>query len=112
MDFEQKDMGEVTILKPVGDLMGGPEATRFNERVNQLLDEGKLKVVVDLSAVKRLNSSGLGILIKALTSFKQNGGVLKLAGATNTVQNLLAITKLDTIFETYDSTEAALNSFA
>ncbi|RMG65225.1 MAG: anti-sigma factor antagonist, partial [Calditrichaeota bacterium] len=41
-----------------------------------------------------------------------NGGVLKLAGATNTVQNLLAITKLDTIFETYDSTEAALNSFA
>ncbi len=112
MEFEQKAVGDVTILKPVGDLMGGPEATRFNEQINQLLDAGKLNVVVDLSAVTRMNSSGLGILIKALTSFKQNGGTLKLAGATTTVQNLLAITKLDTIFETFETTEAAVKSFA
>lgn len=91
--------------------MGGPEAVKLNEEINQLLDDKQKKLVLDLSKVNRMNSSGLGILINALTTFKQNGGELKLASMTDRVQGLLVITKLNTIFETYDTVDAALNSF-
>lgn len=91
--------------------MGGPEAMKLNTRMHDLLDDKKLRLVLDLAGVNRMNSSGLGLLINVLTTYKNNGGQLKLINVTSRVSNLLEITKLDKIFDIYDSLESALNSF-
>jgi anti-sigma B factor antagonist len=111
MKISEKRITDVVVLNLEGSLMGGPEAVLLNETVNRYLDEKSLKLVLDLHSVERVNSSGLGSLIKALTTFKTNGGVLKLANVNPNVKNLLVITKLNTILESYDSAEAAVKSF-
>ncbi len=111
MEIEEKKIGEVTVLRLAGSLMGGPEAVALNETLNRLLDEGALKLVLDLHEVERINSSGLGILIRALTTYKTNGGALKLARVSPKVDNLLVMTRLNTILETFETVEAAVQSF-
>lgn len=111
MEFSEEKTNDVVVLNLQGNLMGGPEAVALNETINRLLDEGALKLVINLEQVERVNSSGLGILIKALTTYKTNGGDLKLAQVSPKIAGLLAITKLDTILDTFDSVEAAVNSF-
>jgi anti-sigma B factor antagonist len=111
MKISEKRVSDVVVLNLEGSLMGGPEAVSLNEAVNRHLDEKSLKLVLNLKSVERVNSSGLGILIKALTTFKTNGGVLKLANVNPKVKNLLVITKLNTILDSYDSVEAAVKSF-
>lgn len=111
MNFEKTKHGNVVVIRLEGDVMGGPEAGQLNEEINSMLDEGVLEVVIDLGMVNRMNSSGLGILINALTTYKNNGGELKLASPTPLVQNLLEITKLNDVFENYSSVESAVASF-
>jgi anti-sigma B factor antagonist len=111
MKISEKRITDVMVLNLEGSLMGGPEAVSLNETVNRYLDEKTLKLVLNLHSVERVNSSGLGILIKALTTFKTNGGVLKLANVNPNVKNLLVITKLNTILDSYDSVDAAVKSF-
>jgi len=111
MQISEKKENDVTVLNLDGSLMGGPEAVSLNEKINRLLDEKSLKVVLNLEQVERVNSSGLGILIKVLTTFKRNGGELKLAHVNPKIENLLVVTKLNTIFESYETEESAVNSF-
>lgn len=111
MKISEKHIGDVVVLNLEGSLMGGPEAVSLNEAVNRYLDDKSLKVVLNLQHVERVNSSGLGILIKAMTTFKTNGGELKLANVNPYVNNLLVITKLNTILDIYPSEEAAVESF-
>ena len=111
MQISEKKENDVTVLNLDGSLMGGPEAVSLNEKINRLLDEKSLKVVLNLAQVERVNSSGLGILIKVLTTFKRNGGELKLAHVNPKIENLLIMTKLNTIFESYETEESAVNSF-
>jgi anti-sigma B factor antagonist len=111
MKISEKHISDVVVLNLEGSLMGGPEAVSLNETVNRYLDEKTLKLVLNLHSVERVNSSGLGILIKALTTFKTNGGILKLANVNPNVKKLLVITKLNTILDSYDSVEAAVKSF-
>jgi anti-sigma B factor antagonist len=92
--------------------MGGPESAELNELLHKFLDSNKKNVIVDLSEVKFMNSSGLGMLISAFTTMKNGGGNLKLANATDKIQSLLLITKLITIFENYDSVDEAVKSYA
>lgn len=111
MKISEQQIKNIEVIKLDGNLMGGPEAVSLNEKINHYLDEKKLKLVINLGSVERVNSSGLGILIKALHNYKSNGGELKLACVTPTLNKLLHITKLDTIFESYETVDAALNSF-
>ncbi|MCB0264926.1 MAG: STAS domain-containing protein [Calditrichaeota bacterium] len=111
MSLLKEQQNDVTVLRLQGDVMGGPEAVQINDEINQLLDNSTLKVVIDLAKVQRMNSSGLGILINALSTFKKNGGDLKLASPTPIVQNLLKITRLNSLFESYDTVDAAVASF-
>jgi anti-sigma B factor antagonist len=111
MKISEKHVSNVTVISLEGSLMGGPEAVSLNEAINRYLDEKSLRLVINLENVERVNSSGLGILIKALTTFKSNGGELKLANVKPNLENLLVMTKLNTILETYNSEEAAINSF-
>ncbi len=112
MTIETYQKGQVTVLTLEGDVMGGPEALLLNETINQLLDKGITKLVLDLSGVERMNSSGLGIMINALGNFKQNGGNLKLAALNPRINHLLKVTRLTAIFEVYDTVDAAIASFA
>jgi len=111
MKISEKSIADVVVLSLEGSLMGGPEAVSLNEVINRLLDDKSLKLVINLEKVERVNSSGLGILIKALTTFKTNGGELKLANIKYNINNLLVMTKLNTILETFNSEEAAIKSF-
>lgn len=91
--------------------MGGPDASLLNDKLHELIEAGKTKVVVDLGSVDWMNSSGLGILIGGLTTMRNSGGDLKLANITDRIQSLLMITKLLTVFETFETIEEATGTF-
>lgn len=98
------------IIELKGNVMGGEDTKDFTETLHKLIDQGKTNVIVDLSAVKFMNSSGLGMLISGLTTMKRANGHLKLANVTDKIESLLIITKLITIFESYESVEDAVKS--
>ncbi|RMF66312.1 MAG: anti-sigma factor antagonist [Calditrichaeota bacterium] len=112
MKMNEKTAGDIVVLELSGKIMGGPDASLLNEKLHELIEAGRTKVVADLDKVHWMNSSGLGILIGGLTTMRNNGGDLKLANITDRIQSLLMITKLLTVFETFDSVEAAVESFA
>ncbi len=111
MSYSVDEKDGVVCIALNGKIMGGPEATEINEKINLLLDEHKLKILVDLKNVDWMNSSGLGILIGAVTVIKNNNGALRLIHVSDRIKNLLRITKLDTVFEIHDTYEAAIASF-
>ena len=111
MNIDVKEMGDVTVLGIKGNLMGGPETTSVHDKVKALIEEGKKKIVIDLSKVKWMNSSGLGTMMGCLTSMKNAEGGLKLCGVTEKVKSLFMITKLITLFETYPTPKEAAEAF-
>jgi len=100
------------VIELKGNVMGGEDTKEFNDLLHKLIDEGKKNVVIDLSDVKFMNSSGLGMMIGGLTTMKKAGGNLKLARVTEKIESLLIITKLITIFEFYDNVDDAIKSFS
>jgi anti-sigma B factor antagonist len=103
--------GDVAVIGIKGNLMGGKETDACHQKVKDLLQEGKKKIVADLSNVKWMNSKGLGMLMACLTSVRNAEGVFKISGSSDKVKSLLMITKLITIFETHNSVEEAVDSF-
>ena len=86
-------------------------STELKEKVKEFLNQGKKNILLKLSKVDFINSSGLGTVMGCLTSMKNNDGELKLSGATDKVKSLFIITKLITLFEAYDSIDDAVESF-
>jgi len=111
MKIKPVEKYNAVVFEMVGNMMGGPEAAEFSELLHQFVQEGKKNIIVDLSEVKFMNSSGLGMLISGLTTMKKEGGNLKLANVTDKIHSLLLITKLVTIFESYDSLDEAIKSY-
>ncbi|MDZ7724944.1 MAG: STAS domain-containing protein [candidate division KSB1 bacterium] len=111
MEIKEQLHDDVVVLKLSGEMMGGPDATALNDKLHELIESGNLKVVVDLSLVSWVNSSGLGILIGALTTIRNAGGELVIASVTDRIQRLLQITKLDKVFDIYDVVESAVAAF-
>lgn len=111
MNIEVKEFDDVVLLGVKGNMMGGPETIAIHDKVKELIDQNKIKVVIDLSHVKWMNSSGLGTMMGCLTSLKNSDGDLKLCGVTEKVKSLFMITKLITLFETYPNTDDAVNAF-
>ena len=110
MKIKEKIENHVAILTLSGKMMGGPETTSLHDHIRGLVNDGITKVVIDLSGVKWINSSGLGVLMAVMTTLKNAGGMMKLANITEKVESLLMITQLMRIFETYDSVERAVAS--
>ena len=94
-----------------GKVMGGPDATTFHGKLHEFIDAGKKKIVIDLGKVEWMSSVGLGMLISAMTTLKNSEGELKLANVTKSIESLLTITRLVTIFKAYDSVDEALAAF-
>lgn len=112
MQIPSSEKNGVTILSLQGSILGGPEANALNEELHRLIDEGKKQIVLELSQVTLMNSSGLGMLIGGYTTLKNNGGELKLACLGENVRKLIEITKLHTIFTPYPTVDEAVASFA
>ncbi len=112
MELTQREISDVVVLRISGKLMGGPDAALLNDKLHELSDAGKYKVVVDLSEVDMMNSTGLGLLIGGRTIMQNQGGDLKLASLSDRLRTLLTISKLNTVFEIFDDVEAAVASYS
>jgi anti-sigma B factor antagonist len=111
MSFNTSERYSSVVIEFKGNVMGGPDAVSLNEKLHELIDAEKTNIVVDLGKVKFMNSSGLGMLIGALTTMRKAGGDLRLAKATDKIESLLIVTKLITVFKHYKSVEEAAESF-
>lgn len=102
-------VGQVTIVDCGGKIVFGEETTFLRDQVKQALVDSK-QVVINLSDVSYIDSSGVGTLVGLYASAKAAGAALKLAALSGRVKDVLVITKLGTIFEIYDTVEAAAAS--
>jgi anti-sigma B factor antagonist len=112
MNLSSKEANGITVVGLEGSVLGGPDATELNDLLHSLAEKKKKKVILDLSNVHTMNSSGLSMLIAALTTLKNAGGTLRVAGASEKIENLFVITKLSTVFEMYPSVKKAAASFS
>lgn len=111
MKLSAREQDGILILEPKGKIMGGPDASLLHDKLYEYIEKDQKKVIIDLSQVDWMNSTGLGILISGFTTLRNNDGVFKLASVTEKIQSLLIITKLDSVFEAYDSVDEAVASF-
>jgi anti-sigma B factor antagonist len=112
MKIKEKIDNHVAVLSLSGKMMGGPETTALHDHIRGLMNDGIKKVVIDLGGVKWINSSGLGVLMAAMTTLKNSEGQMKLANVTEKVESLLMITQLMRIFETYDTIDRAVSAMS
>ena len=113
MQVEQRIQGNVAIITVTGDITlnkGGD--VLLKDKVQSLIQQGNKNIIIDLGAVAYVDSAGLGQLVYAYATTKNKGGALKLVNVTKKLQDLLVVTKLLTVFETYDDESAALSSFS
>ncbi len=111
MSFNVSERYNCVVIELKGNVMGGPDAVSLNEQLHELIEKGQTNVVVNLSKVKFMNSSGLGMLIGGLTTMRKAGGDLRIANATDKIESLLVITKLITVFKHFKSLDEAVESF-
>ena len=116
----QKELHGIIILELAGRLVLGQENMDFRAKIKEVLDNSdwfkekwgwETRIVLDLGNVSFLGSAGLGALIAARISAMNRGAGMKLANLTKKIKDQLHITKLVTVFDVYDSVEAAVNSF-
>ena len=112
MKITQRDVDDVVVLDLNGKLTGGPDADTFREVFKSLVDNGKKNIIVNLEKVSWINSTGLGILISGYTSVRKSGGDLVVMHASDRIESILYVTKLNLLFRSYDSEEDAVKGFA
>lgn len=106
-----RQVGDVTVVDAAGRITLGEGASVFRDSIRDLLAKGNKKLLVNLSEVSYIDSSGIGEMVSAFTSVTNNGGQLKLLGLSKRVKDLLQITKLYTVFEAFDDETEAVRSF-
>ena len=112
LSIKERQAGDVTILDLSGKITIGEGSVQLREAVRKLLDEGKKKVLLNLGDVSYVDSSGIGELVSSYTTTNNQGGQLKLLNLTKKIQDLLMITKLLTVFQTFDNEQEAVTSFS
>jgi anti-sigma B factor antagonist len=112
MDISERTSGNVTILDLNGKLNLGDATQDLHDKINALLQQGRKNIVLNLADVTSVDSGGLGELVRTLTTMQKQSGSLKVANLPKRVQDLLVMTRLVTVFDTYDDEGAALKSFA
>jgi|SRR5690606_25870207 len=112
MSFKDEVAQDVLLLTLEGDLIGGEDTQGILERVQQHIDQGILRCVVDIADVRFLNSNGLGFLITILTKFRNKEGELVVIHPSEQVKQLLIITKLNSIFNVLVDKEEAFKRLA
>jgi len=120
LEITPKELHGIVILELSGRLVLGQESMDFRAKIKEVLEQSawtkekwgwETRIVLDLGKVDLIDSSGLGAMIAAYTSARKCGAEIKLSNLTHRIKDLLNITKLATVFEVYESVEAAVESF-
>jgi len=111
MKIKVKEKAGITILKLSGEMHGGQENLELVDIVKDLASKDKLDIVINLSKVKWISSTGLGILVSARSSLAKEGGIVKICEPNDRILGILQVTRLNVIFDVYDSEDEAIASF-
>jgi len=111
MKIETRTVGDVHILDISGKITLGEGTMAVRNTVRELLKNGGKKIILNLGDVNYIDSSGIGELVSSFTTVTNGGGQLKLLNLTKKIQELLAITKLLTVFQVFNDEKAAISSF-
>jgi anti-sigma B factor antagonist len=112
MQIEERSAGDVIVLDLKGKMTLGEGDELLKDKINSLVQQGHRKIVLNLEGVPYIDSAGLGEIVRTYTTIGRQGGSLKLLNLTKRITDLLSITKLLTVFETYDSEADAVRSFS
>ena len=112
MQITERLVGDVMVLDLKGKITLGEGDELLKDKVNSVVSQGYRKIVLNLAEVPYLDSAGLGEVVRAYTTVSRQGGSLKLLNLTKRITDLLSITKLLTVFETFDSEDEAVRSFS
>ena len=112
MQITERAVADVMVLDVKGKITLGEGDELLKDKVNSLVNQGHKKMVLNLADVPYLDSAGLGEVVRAYTTVSRQGGSLKLLGLTKRISDLLSITKLLTVFETFDAENEAVRSFS
>lgn len=111
MEIDERTVGDVKVLDLKGKVTLGEGDELLKDKINSLVSQGFKKILLNLDAVPYIDSAGLGEIVRTYTTVSRQGGSLKLVNLTKRITDLLAITKLLTVFETFDSESEAVRSF-
>lgn len=111
LKIKERRVGNVTVLDMDGALRIDGGSVMFHNTMSRLLKQGQKKILLNLAGVAYVDSSGLGELISSHITLNDNGGQIKLLHLTRRVRELMEITKLQTVFDIYESKAEALDSF-
>ena len=112
MDIKERVVGGVSILDLSGKVVLGEGDLQVKERIKDLLSDGQRRILLNLAEVPYIDSAGLGEVVRTYTTVSRQGGQLKLVNLTKRITDLLSITKLLTVFETFESEADALQSYS
>jgi anti-sigma B factor antagonist len=111
LNISERQAGDVTILDLNGKVTIGEGSVALRTIIRRLLGEGKKNILLNLGGVGYVDSSGIGELVSSFTAVQKEGGSLKMLNLTQKIQDLLAITKLLTVFDVYENEGDALAGF-
>src|ERR1041385_4895116 len=112
MQIDERVVDDVTILDLKGKLTLGEGDELLKDKINSLVQQGRKQLLLNLEGVPYIDSAGLGEIVRTYTTVSRQGGKLKLLNLTKRITDLLAITKLLTVFETYENEADAVRSFS
>ncbi len=112
MEIAERKVSDVTILDLSGKMTLGEGDEMLKQTINTLLAAGSKKLILNLGNVPYIDSAGLGEVVRTHTTVSRQGGSLKLLNLTKRIEDLLSITKLLTVFDTYESEAEAIKSFS
>ena len=112
MQIDERVVGDVKVLDLKGRVTLGEGDELLKDKINSLLNQGHKKIILNLADVPYVDSAGLGEIVRTYTTVSRQGGSLKLLNLTKRITDLLSITKLLTVFETFDSESEAVRSFS
>jgi len=112
MQIEERAVGDVVVLDLKGKITLGEGEELLKDKVNSLVNQGHRKILLNLGGVPYIDSAGLGEVVRTYTTVSRQGGSLKLLNLTKRITDLLSITKLLTVFETFESENEAVQSFS
>jgi anti-sigma B factor antagonist len=110
MEIIEKYEDHVLVLKLTGELMGGSDADKFRKIIDKAIENEQVFVIADMSDVTWMNSSGLGMLISALTSLRSSGGDLFIAHLSERLRRPIQITKLDSVIKEFATVQDAVKA--
>ena len=111
MQVIERRIGDVTILQLIGRLELETGDLILRDTINHLVEEGQVKLVLDMKDVTRLDSAGIGMLVSKYLTVRRAGGTIKLLHPTERTDHLMDITKLTTVFQVFDDEASAVKSF-